>query len=179
MTGAKNRGAGYAMFFLLVLFAACPAQARKIIVPSLEELTKRYSIICSGRVIKLEDTLQKGTDGTVPIEFWKARIKVLHTFKGKVPDEIEFRFMQIDLHPPGGGNVFLVNPPLYIALLTDARYRFFLKPHPNQKGYISALGGDFDECYAVQLMADTEHDDNPPPRRASLNSLGAQREEAR
>lgn len=153
---------------------------RKVVIPTLDELVTLSPNICNGKVVELEDTHQRGEFGTIPIEFWKARIKILSNFKGKVPAEIILRFVQIDMHPPGGRGAFLVNQPDLVSLETGTRYRFFpfvpefvslklgtryrffLKPVPSQQWYVVSVEGKFDECYSVQRMDDSEPDDNPP-----------------
>ncbi len=147
---------------LLMVIAAFPAEARKVIVPTLDELIKLSPIICNGRVVTVEDAHQKGTYDTVPVELWKAKVKILGNFKGKAPDEIEFRFWQFDTHPPGGGPAIAVNPPKFAFLNPSSRYRLFLKPSPDQKAYVVSVEGKFDDGYSVQPPADIEPDDNPP-----------------
>ncbi len=129
----------------------------------------RAPIVCNGEVIELENTLEKGMavlphyekNFCIPVEFWKAKIKVLSTFKGKVPDEIELRFPQIDQHPLNDKTTIISDGPIQISLKPKGRYRFFLEAVPGQKWYVGVVDGDFDDGYAVQPLEDKESDDSP------------------
>jgi hypothetical protein len=130
----------------------------------------RSPIVCNGKVVSLENTLEKSSiyypgfkSNPLPLEIWKARIKVLSTSKGKVPDEIEVRFTQIDQHPVDNRTTVIADGPIEIRFMTGLRYRLFLQPVPGQSWYLGALDGDFDDGYAVQPLADIEPDDSPPP----------------
>jgi len=156
---------------LLVLLMPLSVKARAIHPPTSEELVTRSPIICNGRVVAIENTLEKGmvvlphyeNNFSIPVEFWKARIQVLSTFKGKAPDEIELRFHQIDQHPTTGGSIAISDGPLLISLRPKERCRFYLKSVPGQKWFVGVLDGDFDDSYAVQSLTDVEPDDSPPP----------------
>jgi hypothetical protein len=168
MTPASDRRLIRAAVFIIILLAVFPAAARHIDIPSPDELTAKAPIICNGTVVALENTLKKGQavlpgypQMTVATEIWKARIKVLSNFKGEVLDEIDLHFSQIDEHPEK--TTAICDGPLRISLQLNKRYRFYLKPVPGQKWYVSVLDGDFDDAYAVQPLADIEPDDSPPP----------------
>jgi len=169
VTVAATRCVARSAFFLLVLMASFPANGRHLDIPTTDALVEQAPIICNGRVIEILNTLEKGTavlphyekNFSIPVEYWNAKIKVLSTFKGKVPDEIELRFPEIDQHPSWRGLMPIKNGPCQISLQLNKRYRFYLKPGPGQKWYVSVLDGDFDDAFSVQPLEDKEPDDSP------------------
>ena len=133
-----------------------------------DELTDRAKVICNGLVEKAAPT---GHDSTItflgsekfPVHIWHARIKVLAKFKGEAPPEIDLFYPQLDpAHIMGNG-------PEQIDIQPGQRYRFYLKPALDGKGFVGTLDGDFDDGFAVEPLMKNEPDGSPPllPKEAS------------
>jgi hypothetical protein len=126
-----------------------------------EQLKPLANLICNGTVLSVEQTELKDsmypyiTPPAIHERIMRARIKVLHVFKGAAPAEIELRYTTWIPDKMMGNN------PEHINLQKGERYRFFLKPDEAHSGYVGVLDGGADDDFAVELLSPNEPDDSP------------------
>jgi hypothetical protein len=144
------------LFLLLLGLLPGIAQARLFKVVTPEQLLPISSVICNGTVLKLEKMGEPQQSGTAPkfeCTSWKAHIKLLSAYKGQLPAEFDLYYTE---------KFFPMDGPIGFKLLESNRYRFYLNPAPDGRGYNVALENDTDNLWSVEpLLANTP--DNAPP----------------
>jgi hypothetical protein len=154
-----QRGLGLACV-TVGIFASGLADARPVRAYLPEELEPMATLICNGAVLSVEQMELKDYSypgvGPPVIHEWRmrARIKVLHVFKGDAPAEIELRYTTWIPDQLMGNN------PEHIALQKGERYRFFLKPDGRNAGFVGVLDGAIDDGFAVELLSANDPDDS-------------------
>ncbi len=120
------------------------------------------TFICTGTIVSVDNTGIKSEvpfPGVGPEVFYfvrlRARVKVLHTFKGTKPAEFELNY---DILDPDEYREPMGNGPERILLQIGARYRFFLKPGGGKGEYVGVLQGELDDCFAVDPLWPDEKD---------------------
>lgn len=150
--------ARFITLFALVLASEMPAQARAILPCFPEELEPKASLICTAEALSVETV-----SSPQPYTYYKdyalleqtnrARLKILHRFKGDSLAEIDLIFRT------SSGPV--VNGPMHITMQPGQRYRCYLKPGDKPGQYVSVLDGKIDDCYAVFSLWLNEKNDSP------------------
>jgi len=125
-----------------------------------EELEAKADLICNGTVLSVEKTgVEK--DFTYPNIspsthheiVMRAKIKVLHVFKGTAPTEIEFTYRVSE-------EVAQINGAMHVNLAKGDRCRFFLKPGDASSHFVGVLDGVFDDNFEVEGLWKNEPDDS-------------------
>jgi hypothetical protein len=149
-------------FLLGLLMWPVNSEARPVHDYPPEEMENMADLVCNGIVVSVDDTglrREVSYPGVSPSDFvvrMKARVRVLHTFKGHAPTEFEFTYDVLDpmKYPQWPGNA-----PEHVSLQKGGRYRFFLKPGGKENLYLGVLDGKIDDGFAVQLLWPNEADD--------------------
>jgi hypothetical protein len=152
-----------AALIVLALLSAPTAKARPVLEADPAEMKNGAGLVCNGVVLSVEETgLRRDVsypDISPPVFHFaqmKARVKVLHAFKGEPPAEVDLFYEVLDMkkypQPMGDG-------PMRIWLEKGKRYRFFLKP--DNGAYVGLLDGRIDDSFAVQTLWPKEPDDSP------------------
>lgn len=92
-----------------------------------EVLEANATVICSGKVLSMEEG-QK-VDPSVGDVMVRAKVKILHVFKGQAPAEMEVRFREYS-------GYLELQGPVEVELRTGQRYRFFLTAESLKHGFI-------------------------------------------
>src|ERR1700677_3704251 len=140
------------IFLLFPAIAAATAGAQTIKTWTPGELAKRADIICTGTLTKVE-VIEVSEPGdalnykpVAPKRVTSARIKVISTEKGVVPDEIELRYPAYDER----FKFSTEEAPDHIKLEPGTSYRFYLKRVGGELWYVGALDGEANDGAAVQ-----------------------------
>ena len=150
-----------AVLLVSQVFMVTPAQARAVHAWSSDQLNSRSSLICEGTVVSIKQVgaSQQFDYGGMkcPEVIMLAKIHVTRLLKGKADTEIEFRYRAVQ--PPTitsqqkGVTIpvshFVVDGPCHIMLAKGMKFKFFLIPASDSRGYISVMEGDPDDTQPV------------------------------
>ena len=143
---------------VLSLIAVNRIEARPVHVLEPEELETQASLICNGTVVSIEEVGVRDNSypGVIHEMRMRAKVKVLHLFKGTAPDEIELQYTTA-----APARVGMMNAPLHIGLQKGKRYRFFLKAAGLNGEFVGVLDGKIDDDFAVEALSPDEPDTSP------------------
>jgi hypothetical protein len=119
----------------------------------LSTLTCNGIILSAANTSTKVDSIYANTEPSLFHEVWmRARVKVLHVFKGTAPAEIDFSYR---VTPP---DAVMLDGPEHVDLKVGKRYRFFLRPGFEGKSYVNVHDGMIDDNFAVQTLSSGELD---------------------
>jgi hypothetical protein len=152
------------LVFAILCVSSLVVHARPIQTPDPAQMEMNASVICNGIVESVDPTGRKFrfhdavTNPDTFMTGMRARIKLLHAFKGNPPSEFVLFYDVLDESKyPGGG---IADGPERIFLQKGTRFRFFLKPDNKPGAYRNILDGAVDDAFAVERLEPHEANDH-------------------
>lgn len=134
--------------------ATAEAWSRPVRVPDHNELFERAEIVVVAVVTEIKDTgksstIQPGASQPSRIKIMHARLNVLHTIKGRAPEEMLFRYEPLDHEKMK----LIINGPMRIFIEEGKSYLMYLMKKPKADYYIGVFDGSYDDGFAVKSVA--------------------------